>query len=211
MDLLLWDFFGHGILSWGTRIRTRAWQLPILKIIIHWACLIREYVFRSSLVKRISSSTHKFTWGSPSRINVLHVTRHSPTAPTSRSTPGSISASSPTDVKYVSASSPSSHISSSTSGLTRATSPTSAEYQVNQTSEPIKTPREETRHDRMKTKCVYFFWFCKKSEQQEVNIPPSWPFYKKHWWKNYLLVKWRWKWRYRWQSAATISASANHF
>ena len=159
-----------------------------------------NYFSRDLAPRQISSCTPRCIWGSPSRTSAVTAASPSPTAPTSRSTWGSISASSPTDVKYVSASSPSSHISSSTSGLTLATSRTSAGYQVNQTCEPIKTTREETRHNWIKSKCVYFLWFCKSSKKW---IFPSWPIRKKHCWKNYLLVKWRWKWRYRWQSAAT--------
>ena len=86
--------------------------------------------FRHLPPRRISSCTPKCTWGSPSRTSAATAASPSPTAPTSRSTWGSIWASSPTDVKYASASSPSSHISSSTSGLTLATSPTSVGIQV---------------------------------------------------------------------------------
>ena len=89
-----------------------------------------NYFSRDLAPRQISSCTHKCIWGSPSRTSAATAASPSPTAPTSHSTWGSISASSPTDVKYVSASSPSSHISSSTSGLTLATSPTSAGYQV---------------------------------------------------------------------------------
>ena len=88
------------------------------------------FTYRLLTPRQTCSSTLRSILENQSHTNVTAAGRLSPTAPTSRSTPGSTWVSSRTGVRSASESSPNCPTSSSTSEPTLETSHTSAEYQV---------------------------------------------------------------------------------